>query len=87
MIKIICISLCLCPGEWTYATFRDELQNERDRELCYEGHSWFDYVRKDMLIERMDPFFPGLVTGRNNVFPIPNVAMLTNPNFKQNTDW
>lgn len=75
------------PGDWTYVTFRDELQNERDRELCFEGHSWFDYVRKDMLIERMEPYFPGLVTERNNMFPIPYNALLTNPNFKQNPDW
>ena len=75
------------PGEWTYDTFRDELQNERDRELCYEGHSWFDYVRKDMLIERMEPYFPGLVTERNYVFPIPYTALQTNKKFIQNEGW
>ena len=75
------------PGDWTYDDFRDELQNERDRELCYEGHAWFDYVRKDMLIERMDPYFPGLVTERNHVFPIPYTALQTNTNFKQNNGW
>lgn len=75
------------PGDWTYNTFRDELQNERDRELCFEGHSWFDYVRKDMLIERLDPYFPGRVTERNNVFPIPYNALLTNPKFVQNQGW
>ena len=75
------------PGDWTYDSFRDELQDERDRELCYEGHAWFDYVRKDMLIERMEPYFPGLVTERNKLFPIPYTALQTNPNFDQNDDW
>jgi hypothetical protein len=75
------------PGDWTYDTFRDELQNERNRELCYEGHTWFDYVRKDMLIERMEPYFPGLVSARNHLYPIPYAALQTNTKFDQNEGW
>ncbi|MCX6328117.1 MAG: RagB/SusD family nutrient uptake outer membrane protein [Bacteroidia bacterium] len=78
------------PGDWTKATFREEIQNERNRELWGEGHSWFDYTRKGMLVSRMVAagVDPTLVTTKNNLYPIPQTEIESNPNLgPQNTGW
>jgi hypothetical protein len=78
------------PADWTKAEFRDEIQNERNRELWGEGHAWFDYVRKGMLIDRMlaDGVPASLVTAKNYLFPVPQAEIDSNPNLlPQNTGW
>ncbi len=78
------------PGDWTKATFRDEIQNERNRELWGEGHAWFDYVRKGMLVERMlaAGTNPTLIGAKNNLFPVPQSEIEMNPSLlPQNTGW
>jgi hypothetical protein len=77
------------PAEWTKETFRDEIQDERNRELWGEGHSWFDYVRKGMLVDRM--LAAGVdaarISQKNNLYPIPQQEVENNPNLGQNTGW
>ena len=78
------------PPEWTKETFRDEIQDERNRELWGEGHAWFDYVRKGMLVDRMTAagIDPSLVTDKNNLYPIPQQEIENNPNLApQNPGW
>jgi hypothetical protein len=77
------------PGDWTKATFREEIQNERNRELWGEGHSWFDYTRKGMLVSRMVAagVDPALIGVKNNLYPIPQTERESNPNLTQNDGW
>lgn len=78
------------PADWTKATLRDEIQNERNRELWGEGHSWFDYVRKGMLIDRMlaAGVPAAMVTSKNYLYPVPQAEIDINPNLlPNNTGW
>lgn len=78
------------PADWTKATFREEIQNERNRELWGEGHSWFDYVRKGMLVDRMlaAGLPASMVTAKNYLYPVPQAEIDSNPNLlPQNTGW
>ena len=78
------------PADWTKEEFRDEIQDERNRELWGEGHSWFDYVRKGMLLDRMlaAGIDPSLISGKNYLYPVPQQEIENNPNLKpQNTGW
>lgn len=78
------------PGDWTKETFRNEIQNERNRELWGEGHSWYDYTRKGMLVERMlaAGVDPGLIGPKNNLYPVPQSEIEMNPNLlPQNPGW
>ena len=77
------------PANWTKETFRDEIQDERNRELWGECHAWFDYVRKGMLVERMKAFNPDLdfINDDYNLFPIPQQEIENNPSLTQNPGW
>jgi hypothetical protein len=75
------------PADWTKETFRDEIQNERNRELWGEGHTWFDYVRKGMFVERMQAAGFDHVTDKFNLLPVPKQELDNNPNLTQNTGW
>lgn len=64
-------------------SFRQALLNEREWELCYEGHGWFDYVRMGQLKNRV-----GKVTkDKFYYWPIPYIDILKNPNLKQSPGW
>ena len=75
------------PGDWTQETFRDEIQDERNRELWGEGHAWFDYVRKGMFVPRMQAAGFDHVTDKFNLLPIPKQEMDNNSNLTQNPGW
>jgi starch-binding outer membrane protein, SusD/RagB family len=75
------------PGEWTKQNFRNEIQNERNRELWGEGHIWFDYVRKGMLVDRMKAAGTSNATEKHNLYPIPKQEIDNNPNLTQNDGW
>ncbi len=76
------------PSSWTKDTFREEIQNERNRELWGEGVTWFDYVRKGMLINRMTAFGTANVTSKHNLYPLPQQELDNNPNLgPQNSGW
>ena len=75
------------PAGWTKETFRDEIQNERSRELWGECHAWFDYVRKGMFVERMQAAGFDFVDDKFNLYPIPKQELDNNPNLTQNTGW
>jgi hypothetical protein len=72
---------------WTKDTFREEIQNERNRELWGEGVTWFDYVRKGMLVSRMTASGTANVTEKFNLYPIPKLEIDNNPSLIQNTGW
>ncbi len=73
---------------------KDEIFNERRRELVLEGHNIWDYLRKNRSFTRDDSHFtivtidPTTEAGRNNEFfykvvaPIPITEMDANPNIR-----
>ena len=64
---------------------RVQILDERCKELCYEGHGWFDYVRHGVLIERMVMSGSALgISQRNYLMPIPFSAIQVNKNLVQN---
>jgi hypothetical protein len=76
------------PANWTKETFRDEIQNERNRELWGEGHAWFDYVRKGMLVERMQADGIAHINENFNLYPVPQREIENNPSLlPQNPGW
>lgn len=76
------------PADWTKVTFREEIQNERNRELWGEGVTWFDYVRKGMLVSRMTAAGTANVTDKFNLFPVPQLEIDNNSNLTpQNAGW
>ena len=63
--------------------FREIVWAERSRELCFEGHRWFDLVRTDRLVQVMEN--TGVtVADKYTLFPIPQREMDINPNLEQN---
>ena len=75
------------PGDWTKEAFRDEIQDERNRELWGEGHAWFDYVRKGMFVARMQAAGFDHVTEKFNLLPVPMREIENNPALTQNQGW
>lgn len=62
---------------------------ERFKELCFEGHRFFDLKRNNLPVQRnasdASPAWQTLPAGSYRfVFPIPQNAMLANPNMVQN---
>lgn len=71
--------------------FNDAIMLERRLELCFEGHRWFDLVRRDQLIaavkaensyERNAP-----ITEHHKRFPIPFREIEANKELEQNTGY
>ncbi len=75
------------PVNWMKETFRDEIQDERNRELWGECHAWFDYVRKGMLVPRMMAHGISFIDDHFNLYPLPQQEIENNPNLTQNTGW
>jgi hypothetical protein len=62
---------------------------ERFKELCFEGHRFFDLKRNNLPVQRnasdASPEWQTLPANSYRfVFPIPQAAMLANPNMEQN---
>lgn len=82
----------------TPATDQDKLREliiqERKWELIGEGHSWFDYVRTNILMREMTKFYewgdfdPALdYYKKYHLLPIFITDLELNPNLKQNWGW
>lgn len=64
-----------------------KIENERRRELCFEGHRLFDLTRKEMSLERGEDYWAAQsITYPNELFvyPIPDAETDINPNVEQN---
>jgi hypothetical protein len=63
--------------------FRDSVLEERSYELSFEGHRWFDLVRRGRLVETMQALGKP-VTQKHTLYPIPATQIILNPALKQN---
>lgn len=70
------------------AEFRNAVMKERRIELNFEGHRWFDLVRREQLIEAVNnetSFSRNpTVDARHLLFPIPQREMDINQSLEQN---
>lgn len=64
-------------------TMRIAIRLERQRELAFEMHRFFDAVRWG--IAELE--FPGFVAGKHEVFPIPQTEIDLNPQLSQNPNY
>ena len=66
--------------------FIARLLDEREKELCFEGHGWFDYVRTGQLYKRIK-----IPTGSDPIkfyyWPIPSIEINKNENLVQSPGW
>ncbi|WP_300597525.1 RagB/SusD family nutrient uptake outer membrane protein [Niabella sp.] len=80
---------------FTKQSFDDAILRERWHELCYEGVSWFDMIRRrKVYVEATNSFdnFVGhklteggaVLAEKNLLFPLPTSEMQNNPNLKPN---
>ena len=68
-------------------TFRQAVYREREMELCFEGHGFFDLVRTDRLISENLAIGKTNVSPKNLLFPFPLQALDLNKGLKQNTGY
>ena len=64
--------------------FRKAVWNERDMELCFEGHHRWDLIRTNRFVPVMVASGRTNITATNNLFPIPALEIAANPNLTQN---
>ena len=78
--------LAVLPAGLSKAAFALAIEHERQVELAFEGHRWFDLVRTDREVAVMNAHFKApVVADFNAVFPIPQTQIDVNPaGIKQN---
>ena len=64
-------------------TMRDAVRHERQVELGFEFHRFFDLVRWGIASK----YIPEFIVGKNEVFPIPQIEIDLNPNLVQNPNY
>jgi hypothetical protein len=74
------------PTGLSKQAFANAIEHERQVELAFEGHRWFDLVRTGRAVAVMNQHFKApLVADFNMVFPIPQTQIDVNPQgIKQN---
>jgi starch-binding outer membrane protein, SusD/RagB family len=65
------------------ATLRQAVRRERQTELGFELHRFFDLVRWGIAAESL----PGFQKGKHEVFPIPQTEIDLNPSLIQNPNY
>ncbi len=71
-----------------YNAFKQAILLERRKEFVWEGQRWFDLVRFDKLVEKVNIAKPNVsVSAKNNLFPIPQRERDINTNLSQNSGY
>ena len=68
----------------TKDTFREAAWREREMELCFEGHGWFDLVRTGRLLSANRAEGKTNVAEKHLLFPLPQRALDLNQGLVQN---
>ncbi|WDF69822.1 RagB/SusD family nutrient uptake outer membrane protein [Sphingobacterium oryzagri] len=56
------------------------VQEEKEREMLFEGETWFDFCRTGLALEKYDT-----ISSENSfLYPIPSTQLAINPNLQQN---
>lgn len=72
--------LAALPAGLSKAAFATAIEHERQVELAFEGHRWFDLVRTNREVPVMNGHFKStVVQDFNAVFPIPQTQIDINP--------
>jgi hypothetical protein len=72
--------LAVLPAGLSKAAFALAIEHERQVELAFEGHRWFDLVRTGREVAVMNAHFKAPVVAEfNAVFPIPQTQIDVNP--------
>lgn len=66
---------------------RQAIWNERRLELAMEHDRWFDLVRTGQAATAMTAAGKPFVTGKHELFPIPNEQLIQTPAMTQNPQW
>ena len=66
-------------------TMRTAIRHERSVELGFEMHKFFDYVRWGIATNKMESL--GYKSGKNEVFPLPQIELDLNPTLIQNSGY
>ncbi len=66
---------------------RLKIWNERRLELAFEHDRWFDLVRTGQAKNMMALNGKTFVTGKHELFPIPNAQLIQTPSMTQNPGW
>ena len=66
---------------------RLKIWNERRLELAFEHDRWFDLVRTGQAKTMMAANGKTFVTGKHELFPIPNAQLIQTPSMTQNPGW
>lgn len=66
---------------------RLKIWNERRLELAFEHDRWFDLVRTGQARAMMAVDGKVFVTGKHELFPIPNAQLIQTPSMTQNPGW
>jgi starch-binding outer membrane protein, SusD/RagB family len=74
-------------GSLTKDTFREVVFREREIELAFENHSWFDLKRTGKLIDVMRNQEKAAIQEKHLLFPIPQLELDNNPSLTQNPGW
>lgn len=69
------------PDGLSKTAFADAIQHERQVELAFEGHRWFDLLRTGKALEKMNAHFAGTISLQEYhlLFPIPQSQININP--------
>ncbi|WP_313374474.1 RagB/SusD family nutrient uptake outer membrane protein [Chishuiella sp.] len=66
---------------------RLKIWNERRLELAFEHDRWFDLIRTGQAKEMMALDGKTFITGKHELFPIPNKQIIQTPTMLQNPNW
>jgi starch-binding outer membrane protein, SusD/RagB family len=74
-------SLSPLPGGLSKNQFANAVAHERQVELAFEGHRWFDLLRTGKALEVMNAHFHGTITVKpyQLLFPVPQSQININP--------
>lgn len=70
----------------TKEQFRDSVLLERRRELCFEGHRWYDLVRTGRLVSTIQAIGNTNIKDYHQVFPVPQLELDLNTNLLPQND-